>query len=272
MGKHFHNGGEQTLGREIEILEIFRHWAGGPEQPDPPSEVSPAWSRGWGSDFQRCLPTQTALDLDGDHLPEHLNDSKSFPRGKPRMESTGWGSACLRHSSLVCFWCCQAEQPLVQFNTGTQRNSASRACANQADAEKLFWHLMSHCSSALKVLCICLSFAKWHQYECVWFCKVWGFFLQAFKLLWAAWLWELSLSSHSAVIVSIQSQCWKALVVRIQPWCSSRWLLPSPRASGAWMSPCSGCHHSAGQPGRKSCACHLNEILAHLRFTVLPPG
>lgn len=49
------------------------------------------------------------------------------------------------------------------FGAVYQRDSRklySRVHANYEDAGKLFSHLMSHCSSALKMLCISLSFAK----------------------------------------------------------------------------------------------------------------
>lgn len=123
MGKHFHNGREQMLERDFGILEIFRHFAGGPEQPEscleqglsqwlPVMPPNPNYS-----ESGRCsAPTPPEWQKGLVWLPGQ-------PLGKPRMESTGWGSTCLRHRSLGCFWCCQAEQPLVQFNAGIQRKA-----------------------------------------------------------------------------------------------------------------------------------------------------
>lgn len=185
----------------------------------PTFEVNPAWIRGWISNLQWCLPTQTTLNLEADQVPNHLNHRKhlsgclsspgmgTVPLGKPRMESSGWeayGSCPVpAPDTSVCCAFGAARQSSLWCSLSQGFEEMAVNCANYENAGKLFWHLMNHYSSALKMLCICLSFAKRHQYECVWFCKVYFFrrLSSCFRLPnYDSWVSAPALLSSSAFI------------------------------------------------------------------------
>lgn len=178
----------KTRKRDCGILEILRFSARGPEQPAPPLKWALLGS-GVGSATSSDASQPKLLwiwKLIGS-LTTWIIESvcpaawSALGWGLCLWGRQGWRALAGRHMAAVLYL------PQIQVRAvllvlpgraavgavyhGDSRKWYSRVRANYEDAGKLFWHLMSHCSSALKMLCICLSFAKRHQYECVWFCK-----------------------------------------------------------------------------------------------------
>lgn len=129
MGKHFQNGCEQTLGRETLVSRRYSDTLQEALRSLIPLWSESCWEQGLGQWLPVMPPNPNYSESGRWSALQPPESQKTLvwlpgpPLGKLRMESTDWGSTCLRHRSLVCFWCCQAEQPLVQFNTGIQRHA-----------------------------------------------------------------------------------------------------------------------------------------------------
>lgn len=139
MGKLLHNGCGQTLRETVgscrysdtpqEALSNLIHLWSEPclEQgldqrppampPIPNSSESGSWSVHPPLQSQKALPRLPGQHWDGGCTSGKAKDGERWVEGR-------WQPCCTypKYRCVLCFWCCQAEQPLVQFIAGVWGN------------------------------------------------------------------------------------------------------------------------------------------------------